>query len=128
MVVEHSYQILTTPEQWQVIEPITKQLGRALPKAGSGVVSLETDAQGPASFIILQDATFAEMVWARDSHANLRTTWNMSLDFLRHVAGESARRELVTMVENSKTGDKIGSALEALGCDPLPWKLYRRTF
>lgn len=125
----HRFQVLTTPEQWEVIRPITEACNRALPQAHSGVVVTEfNEANEVVSFLILQDATFAEMLWARDPNTNLRHIWNMALDFLRAVAGPTARRELVTMVDDTEQGEKIGSALEALGCEQLHWKLYRRSF
>jgi hypothetical protein len=120
------FRVLTTAAEWEPLKPICERLGRALPVEGSGVVFAEFRDGKAISFLTLQDAVFVEMIYAEEGkETHLRRLWNMGLQFLKnHVT--SGRRELVTFTADDETGERIGHALEGLGCERLNWNLYRR--
>ncbi len=96
-------------------------MGKKLPNEGAAIFFTEfNDAGEVIAFQALQNAVFAEGLWSKDKHAHLRTIWGMVIKWVRENCGEGA--ELFTMAAD----EKVARAAKAMGCEELPWKVFRR--
>lgn len=119
----HAFKTLITPEEQAPIKPILESMNSALPEPGNGVVFAEFDEHGEVvAFQILQNAIMAEGLWARDHHTNLRRIWNMLISWMK--GNGCVGRDLFVIASTPK----IGKACESMGCEKMPWTIYRRQF
>jgi hypothetical protein len=112
-------------EQVKYIQPIMREQGSDIPAEGNGVVFAQFDENGElVAFQILQQAVFAEGMWAKDGRAHLRTLGNMVIDFLKSKG--AAGRDLLTVLRCDEQGRRIGRFVRYMGFEELDCKLYRR--
>ncbi len=112
-------------EQVKYIQPLMHALGSDIPAEGHGVIFVQFEGEEVIAFQILQQAVFAEGLWAKDGRAHLRTLCNNMLGFLRDKG--AGGRQLLTMTRGDAQGTRIGKAAKYMGFEELDWKVYRRT-
>lgn len=75
-------------------------------------------------FQLLQQALFAEGLWAKDGRANLRSTASM---LIAYVEGLGVKPEqLLTMTRSDEKGERIGKFVKRMGFEDTGYKVYRR--
>jgi hypothetical protein len=112
-------------EQVRLIQPIMRSLGSDIPREGCGVVIAQIDDKGEVmAFQILQNALFAEGLWARDASANLRTVWSMTIAEAEKITGPDG--ELLTMTRDDEKGARIARAIKRFGFEDAGIRVHRR--
>ena len=121
----HSYRVLTDPDEVQrVVVPVLERNGYEVPPKGCAIAAVEFDEQGEVvAFQMLQNAIFAEGLWARDGSAHLRTLGHMVIDYAEKALGV---QRMMTMARQDEQGERIGRYAERMGFELMPVRVYRR--
>lgn len=99
-------------------------IGDTMECPAESVMFAQFDDDELVHFQLLQQALFAEGLWAKDGRASLRTTASM---LLAYVDGMGVKPDqLLTMTRSDATGERIGRFVRRMGFEDTGFKVYRR--
>lgn len=123
----HTYALLTEQDDLEThLLPVLQSNGSEIPAPGCYVAAVEFDEAGAVvAYQMLQNAIFAEGMWARDNSAHFLRLWHMAMDHAKEVLKVPS---MMTFTKKDATGERIGNLVEHVGFVKKDLNVYRRRF
>ena len=123
----HTYAILTEQDDLDKhLLPVLQTNGSEIPAPGCYLAAVEFDEAGAVvAYQMLQQAIFAEGMWARDNSAHFLRLWHMVIN---HAKDELKVPSMMTFTRTDATGERIGGLVQQIGFEKKDLNVYRRQF
>ena len=123
----HTYAMLTEQDDLDAhLLPVLRTNGSEIPAPGCYVAAVEFDEGGAVvAYQLLQNAIFAEGMWARDHSAHFLKLWHMAMDHAKDALGAAS---MMTLTKKDANGERIGGLVEHIGFKKQELNVYRRIF
>lgn len=113
--------------RYEIITDHTRQqelIGSVMECPAESVMFAQFEDEEFVGFQLLQQALFAEGLWAKDGRVNLRTLASMLISYVEKLGVKP--EQLLTMTRSDATGERIGKFVKRMGFEDTGFRVYRK--
>jgi hypothetical protein len=112
------YEVITDHERQKEL------IGDVMECPAESVMFAQFEDDEFVGFQLLQQALFAEGLWAKDGRVKLPHLVNMLFEYVDSLGVKPDK--LLTMTRGDKQGERVGRFAKRMGFEETGWKVYRR--